>query len=273
MTKQVFADGVVLYGPVTAGQVDLTTLQTNDYNWAVREATVSDTLVAADAGKRVSMTSASATTITVNTSLFAAGDVVAVRNLGAGATTITSGTCTVSSAGSLVVNQYGGGQLVFTTASTALWFPAAGAAAPTSRIRLHTLNGYGSSSTKIPRFTTTVVNSGSDITYADSASLGSTFTINTAGMYAILFQFSTSSAENPVVGLSLNSTELTTSVVSITAADILAAESVMGISGDNAVGSVSITFYFAVNDVIRPHTAGQTTTGSARCRFAIARVN
>jgi len=86
--------------------------------------TTSYVLTAADAGTRVQMTSASATTITVNTSLFTAGQSVYIYNMGAGTCTITAGTATVTTAGSLALAQYGGGTLLFTSASAATFFPA-----------------------------------------------------------------------------------------------------------------------------------------------------
>ena len=88
--------------------------------------TASHTLVAADAGARVQMTNASATTITVNASVFTAGQSVYIYNLGAGTCTITAGTATVTTTGSLALAQYGGGTLLFTSASAATFFPSGG---------------------------------------------------------------------------------------------------------------------------------------------------
>ena len=117
MAKQTFTAGQVL----TATQMN--NLQANDYNWTTSAQTSSYVLVAANAGQTVTMTSAAATTITVNTGLFAAGDTVRILNLGAGATTITAGTATVNTAGSLVVPQYGSGTLWFSSASAAIFIP------------------------------------------------------------------------------------------------------------------------------------------------------
>ena len=58
--------------------------------------TASHTLVAADAGARVQMTNAGATTITVDDGIFVAGQSVNIYNLGAGTCTITAGTATVT---------------------------------------------------------------------------------------------------------------------------------------------------------------------------------
>lgn len=115
MAKQTFTTGQVL----TAAQ--MTTLQANDYNQTVSAKTASYVLVAADAGTRITMSNAGATTITVNTGLFTAGDTLIITNIGAGACTITAGTATVSTAGSLILNQYDSGTLYFSSASAAIW--------------------------------------------------------------------------------------------------------------------------------------------------------
>lgn len=54
-------------------------------------------------------------------------------------------------------------------------------------VRLQDNNGYGSIYTGVRRFLTTVVNTGTDITYTDSATLGASFTINTSGVYGISY--------------------------------------------------------------------------------------
>ena len=88
--------------------------------------TASATLTAAEAvGYRVTMTSASATTITINTNVFATGDTVFITNLGAGVCTVTAGTATVSSAGSLAIPQYGSGFLVMTATGSGIYYPSA----------------------------------------------------------------------------------------------------------------------------------------------------
>jgi len=117
MAKQIFSTGQVL----TAAQ--MTSLQqTAMLGGAANAKTASYVLVAADAGDAITMSSASATTITVNTGLFAAGDIVTIINLGVGVSTITAGTATVSTSGSLALAQNQGGVLRFTSASAAIFF-------------------------------------------------------------------------------------------------------------------------------------------------------
>jgi hypothetical protein len=137
-----------------------------------------------------------------------------------------------------------------------------------SSVHLHTLNGYGSSSNKIRRWTSIITNTGSDITYADSASLGATFTINTDGIYSISYadEFNASSW----LGLSLNSNQLTTVIYSITDADALI---IKNTAAANNVGVVSLVIPLSAADVIRCHTKGDASgAASTQPRFIITRV-
>ena len=131
MAKQTFTTGQVL----TAAQ--MTSLQqTAMLGGSASAKTASYTLVAADAGTAISMSSASATTITVNTALFAAGDTVQITNLGAGICTITAGTATVNTSASLALAQYESGTLDFISTSAAIFIKGAGAAASSGGMTL-----------------------------------------------------------------------------------------------------------------------------------------
>ena len=118
MAKQTFVTGQVL----TASQVRA--LQYQTYNWSVNAKTASYTLDGTEGGTRIEMSSASATTITVNTSLFSAGDSLFIYNKNAGICTVTAGTATVSTAGSLALGQYDGGTLYFVSTGVAIFFSA-----------------------------------------------------------------------------------------------------------------------------------------------------
>jgi hypothetical protein len=127
MAKQTFTTGQVLLAS------QLTSLQqTAMLGGAASAKTASYTLVAADAGTAISMTSTSATTVTVNTGLFAAGDTVFIQNLGSGNLTITAGTATVATAGSLILPQNDAGILYFVSTSSSVFydFIQVGAASP-----------------------------------------------------------------------------------------------------------------------------------------------
>lgn len=142
---------------------------------------------------------------------------------------------------------------------------------PKSEVYVTGGSGHGSTNTKIRRFTTTITQTGSDITNSgDSATLGHSFTINTAGVYAITY-CDTYSASGAWFGASVNSSQLTTAIFSITEA--------------NRIGSVATTVsaippcYSATTnlnagDVVRAHTEG-TVSGTLNysTNFRITKVS
>lgn len=136
-----------------------------------------------------------------------------------------------------------------------------------SMVRLNTTNGYGSTNTKIRRFTNVVTNQGSDITYADSAALGASFTINANGVYAITYVDVFSSAAD--CGLSLNTTTPTTSISAISATESLSEST--GASANFAV-QCGWTGYLPQGSIVRPHTSGVSTGTSHPQTFTITRV-
>ena len=142
-------------------------------------------------------------------------------------------------------------------------------AATVSMVRLNTANGYGSTNTMIRRFTNSVTNTGSDITYADSATLGASFTIATAGVYAISFNDEFSAGG--YMGITLNTTAPTTAVQSTPASEQLCTTYANGANGaDNAAW----TGYLAAGSVVRAHTAGGAAGAGVpgACQFTITRV-
>jgi len=145
MAKQTFTTGQVL----TAAQ--MTSLQqTAMLGGAASAKTASYTLVAADAGTAISMSNASATTITVNTALFAEGDTVQITNLGAGVCTITAGTATVNTSATLALAQYESGTLDFSSTSSAVFIKAAGATTSgMTLVQTLTLSGASATSSSI----------------------------------------------------------------------------------------------------------------------------
>jgi len=145
MAKQTFTTGQVL----TAAQ--MTSLQqTAMLGGAASAKTASYTLVAADAGTAISMSNASATTITVNTALFAEGDTVQITNLGAGVCTITPGSATVNTSATLALAQYESGTLDFSSTSSAVFIKAAGATTSgMTLVQTLTLSGASATSSSI----------------------------------------------------------------------------------------------------------------------------
>ena len=190
--------------------------------------------------------------------LSGATTVVAVTATGATVTGTLAATGAVSGTTGTFTGAVSGTTGTFTGAVTT----------PLSYVRLNTANGYGSTNNKIRRFTTTVNSAGVDITYADSATLGGTFTINTAGVYSVSYSDQFSAAAH--LGISINSTQLTTQITNITVADILSI-STPSVAGYG--GTVSATFYAVATSVIRAHTDGSSSgTNTNICQFTIARV-
>jgi hypothetical protein len=137
-----------------------------------------------------------------------------------------------------------------------------------NEVWLHTGNGHGAVNTKIRRFTTAVTNTGTAITYADSANSGASFTINETGLYAIYYGDSRTSA-GVLYGVSLNSAELTTAIETITAANRLA----LGYSSTiNSPQPLCRVVRLVATDVIRPHTDGAADT-TTHAMFAIRKVS
>lgn len=133
-------------------------------------------------------------------------------------------------------------------------------------VEVHTGNGHGSTNTVIRRFTTTMTNTGSAITYADSATNGGTFTINSPGLYAITYtENSTGSA---AAGISVNSAELTTSVSTITAASRKA----IAKCGNGEPACCACVLKLVAGDVIRAHTTGAPAGTDARTFFSIRKI-
>lgn len=136
-----------------------------------------------------------------------------------------------------------------------------------SEIVVTTGNGHGvSTSTAIRAFSTLEVNTGTDITRATASGTGDTFTINRDGIYAMQFDDSKSTGVTNI-GISLNSSQLTTAILSITAADRLSATG----AESGRLGSVYACRRLKVGDVIRFHDTGDSDA-TTLCKASIVRV-
>lgn len=200
-TPYPFVSGATL----TASQLNST------FNIPVSAKTASYVLVAADAGTRITMTSASATTITVNSSIFSAGDSLEIVNLSTGVCTITAGTCTVSTTGTLAMAQNASGKLVFISASAAIYIAGdvAGAASTFAIFNetqaSGTAGGASVQTTYTKRtFNTTVVNN-------IGATLTSSVIALVAGTYRV-FAISPHFNSNAVALRLRNTTDSTTTI-------------------------------------------------------------
>ncbi len=135
-----------------------------------------------------------------------------------------------------------------------------------SEVTLDTGNGFGSTGLYARRFSNVDVNVGSDITLAQSATDGDSFTINTNGVYAISYTNYSSIGDTSII--SLNSSGATTTN-SLTVANRLCAFSMDA----GRLHGCSVTLGLSSGDVIRAHssTAGQADAISY-VRFVITRV-
>lgn len=115
--------------------------------------------------------------------------------------------------------------------------------------------GFGSTNTKIRTFGTPSV-TGTDITYATSATNGDTFTVNTAGVYAISYS-EEGSTGTPAFGLSVNSVNLTTDIQSIPTNE---RRTICAVGSGNDRKSTSWCGILAANDIIRAHTNNTAVT-------------
>ena len=136
-----------------------------------------------------------------------------------------------------------------------------------SEVWVGTPNGHGSSSTKIRIYTVEIVNTGSDITYATSATLGDSFTINNGGLFAITTG-DKNSAGTATVGLSVNTSAPTTNIDSLSYANGWRGHTV---SVSTKAGHYSTTLRLATNDIVRHHSNGTCDSTGARSAFHILR--
>jgi len=136
-----------------------------------------------------------------------------------------------------------------------------------SQVKLTGPNGYGSGNTKIRRYSTALINTDSDMTYADHATNGMSVTINAAGLYFIVTT-DVRTATASQVGISKNSNQLTTDINAITNADRLG----YTVAAAGLHASVSCLVPLAVNDVIRAHQNGVCDDTSNTSYFEIIKV-
>ena len=202
MAKQSFTVGQVL----TAAQ--LTSLQqTAMLGGAASAKTASYTLVAADAGTTISMTSTSATTVTVNTGLFAAGDTVFIQNLGSGNLTITAGTATVATAGSLILPQNDAGILYFVSTSSSVFYDFIQVGAVSPLTTKGDLYGFSTLDARIP------IGANNTVLTADSAqSLGLKWATPAAGGKLLQVVAGTTTTQTTIASNSFTNTGLTATI-------------------------------------------------------------
>ena len=134
-----------------------------------------------------------------------------------------------------------------------------------------TFAGVGSTDTKIIYFTNKNTDqSAGDLTIVNNSTNGLRLTIVSDGLYAISHSLAVGGA-SLVMGMSLNSSQLTTDIGSITAANRLA----IGTLNVDYSQTISVTRRLSAGDVIRPHFgagAGNASTYAALAAFSITRI-
>jgi len=140
-----------------------------------------------------------------------------------------------------------------------------------SQLVLDTYAGFGSTDTKIMRFTNERDNYGN--MFAENHSTGYNgntegleITINRTGVYGV--SFSSDLQTNDYLGISLNSTQLTTDIESISVQDRRCLEFSAGSGG----ASSSIQLKLEKGDVVRPHTGGLAPSVSGHVHIIITYV-
>jgi len=144
-----------------------------------------------------------------------------------------------------------------------------GTVTSTSEVTVDSGNGHGSTNIRIRRFSNIRKNTGSDITYADSATLGASFTINTSGVYAISYA-DLYSASSFGMGITVNDGALGTIINLVTYSQGLRTQTYTYNSGEAA--SISWTGNLSAGDVVRAHTDGNPDSTSATSIFTVTRV-
>lgn len=135
-----------------------------------------------------------------------------------------------------------------------------------SSVRVTTTNGFGSTGTRIRRFSSVVDNIGVDVEYADSAVDGATFTAKSDGIYEISYTdiFSTAT----FFAISKNSSSLSTDASSLPVSERLASNTTVASSAQN----IAWGGYLNAGDIIRPHTNVGTQVAPELASFTMSKV-
>lgn len=142
---------------------------------------------------------------------------------------------------------------------------------PRSEIWLYGGNGFGSTNTRIRRYTTVGKNVGQAMTLTQSSTNGDSITINEDGIYSILAVDTRTGAGSTQFGISKNSAQLTTGIASITITDVLAINQCN--SGDRSKNA-TVTTILSRGDVIRGHgDAAADATANVEVMFRITKIS
>ncbi len=158
------------------------------------------------------------------------------------------------------------GYVLTVSGSAPAWVSPSSSSSSTIRDYFHITgpNGTGSTDDKIRLFTTTTTNVGTAFTISHGATTGTTVTLNSSGIY-VFCRVDQRGASSGFFGISVNSSQRTTSITSITAADRLIHNVYLGGGGDTAV--CTAPEYLQTNDVIRPHDSAVFDNGSGTATY------
>lgn len=216
----------------------------------VRAARTSNSqIVSTDVGKFIEVTSGTLTQTFEAASTLDNGFFITYRNSGTGVVTLDpNSTETINGNSTLAV--YNGETYHIMCDGSNLFAKLYSKDIGDQELICHTGNGYGSTNTKRRRYTTKVKDTATGIvTYADSSTLGATFTINVPGTYAITRQEKYSSLSGRG-GIALNASSGTANYNTLAFAEKLGAVSVVNTS---IYSCVTVVRELAVNDVIVAH--------------------
>jgi hypothetical protein len=142
-----------------------------------------------------------------------------------------------------------------------------------SSVRVDTANGYGSSATRIRRFSNVRDNIGNDIEYVSSSVNGDSFVVKSAGVYSI--SYSEQVPPNVNMGITKNATgtELSTNIITL-AGSPTTTSLVLDSAGNASAGTLSCSWQgvLQAGDIIRAHTDGFVSVDNDNCRFTITKV-
>lgn len=152
--------------------------------------------------------------------------------------------------------------------STATWqVPASGTSSYVRVSSRGATGSRGSTNTTVRIFPTIEENAGAAITYATSATLGDSFTINETGEYSIIYM-DTINIASSFLAITKNGTELTTAAESLsTTATTMISYCNSGVNGE---ATCSASVHLTAGDVIRAQCqTSMVNSGGTRSQFQI----
>jgi hypothetical protein len=140
-----------------------------------------------------------------------------------------------------------------------------------SRVHVTDGNGHGSTNTRVRRYSTESDIQGPDITYADSSTLGATFTINTKGIYTVhMLDYQTNGAES--IGITVNDTSDLSSDSPGGGITYVEGFRAGGVYDQARPSTVSFVGQFEAGDVLRARTDGQANVTGILSYFFVERI-